>query len=1086
MRNFYTRRLIICILCVTVSLAASAQAVPVTSVPYFCGFEDAAENANWVLNPGSSSIINNPLFVNKWAIGVAAKKQGYNGLYICQNNDASTSEYAESAGYTYAYREFQLPAGNYDLAFSWRCLGEFNADEIIAYWMPSSITTNGGLISNEPSVVRPYKLFLTTGVKGDSLHSSSAWKYATGSLRVSNATQKYKLVFLWRNNADRTYNPGGCIDNVQITKNPLASDCNRVPQNISVNTNTTDKTLRISWDAILGNTYDVLYWLEGSGVVDSITGLTANSCSISTSNMNTGLYTVWVRSVCPDGTVSLYGEVSGVKVVSKTSQVASACPEISFNPTSFTPEGFKVVDMKCDESGKYLLTATAVGGGGSIAGYTVEEIPYAPPFPFNAGTPLMENGKWLDDCWSEVVKLPFSFCFFDGVYNQAQVGANGIISFETNHTPLVGGGCKWDLRPYRDIPNSDFLYKNSIFGVYEDANMGKLSLTNGSMYFGVLGTYPCRTFTASWFDVPSFSCLSLVNTYQIVLYEGTNVIDVYVKQRLRCDSWNNGIGIIGIINSDGTDGISAPGRNLSDKWEVTEDAPEAWRFVPLSTPTYDITWYHGAGFDGPVIGKDDSIWLQHPGRSQDTITVRMQFSACNGDYFDLADTAIVQFSVADSLPILYANVCDGETYKDNYITTDQEGYHEVVLTDMYGCDSLVYRLQLSKRETLQQTIDTMVCYGETLAWGSTVYAKTGTYIYNQRYHGATCDSLVQTINLTVLPKINYALSSVDALQGANSGEIRLQMQDPTYYYTLNGVQNAPLTGLAAGTYEVIVYNQQGCSSDPRTVIITTECLEADITLPLEMICADAPNFIVPFNKTAGNVSAYSLTFSDEAKKAGFKDILQQQGDLQYGASGEAEIVVNLPAAVRPGYYSAVLTLHDINCGDKQYPFEFSVLYSSSIIAQKWDDVLGVLKTSGYKFSAFQWSKNGILIDGATDSYYYLGEDATFQSGDAYQVLLTRAGEKQAVPTCPFYPAANAAVAQQPSVKQEGSMWIIEAPGVQNAVVTVFNAMGLVVMQTSMTDGVASCIKPAQPGFYLIEIQPLDAAPKCTLRTMAGA
>lgn len=1081
MRKIYLRLLYCSIFCLFATSFAAAQTAPVTTLPYFCGFEDGAENVNWVLNPGSSAVINHPKFVNKWTIGTAAKKQGYSGLYICQNNDATVAAYAEAAGFTYAYREFRLPVGNYDLAFSWRCLGEFNADEITAYWMPVSVQTNGNLTAGEPAVVRPYKLALLTGARGDSLRGSSAWKYATGTLKVTNANLTYKLVFLWRNNADRTYNPGGCIDNVQVAKKSLASDCNQIPKNLSVTNNA--GTLRITWDAVRGNTYDVLYWLEGAGTVDSVSGLTTNSCSIPTADMNTGLYTVWVRSVCPDGTTSLYSELSGIKVVGKTSKVASACPEISVTPTSYTPDGLKVVEMDCSEGGNYLLKATAVGSGGSIAGYMVEEIPFAPPFPFNAGTPFQgPKGEWRDDIWSDVVQLPFSFCFFDGVYRQAQVGANGIITFDASHEP--GGSCTWNLTKEQDIPNPKFIYKNSIFGVYEDAHMGQLQ-GNGGMYFGVLGEYPCRTFTASWYEAPSFSCLSYKNTYQIVLYEGTNVIDVYVKQRLRCDSWNDGIGIIGLINSDGSDGIAAPGRNKSDQWEVEESASEAWRFIPLSTPTYDITWYQGAGFNGAVIGTEDSIWLTHSGKAQDTVTVRMQFSACNGDYFDLADTAIVLFPVIDTLSVVEANICEGETYQDSYIKTDQPGYHEVVLKNQMGCDSVVYRLQLNMFETLQESIDTTVCFGDTLHWGTSAFTKTGSYVYRQRYRQG-CDSLVQTINLTVLPKINYALSSTDAYNGANSGSITLQMQDPSCYYTLNGVRNAPLTGLSAGTYEVIVYNQHGCASEARNVTISTECLEADLLLPLEMICADAPGFIIPFSKTAGNVSSFSLTFSDDARKAGFKDLLQQQTDLQYGQSGNVDVVVNLPANVRPGYYSAVLTLHDLNCGDKQYPFDFSVFYPSSVIAQKWDDVLGVLKTSGYRYSAYQWLRNSIPVEGATDSYYYLGEDDVFQPGDMYQVLLTRVGENVAVPTCPFYPDTQSAMPAKPTVKQETAAWIVEAPGVQNAVVTVYNAMGLIVTKVTMLDGVASFSKPVQSGIYLIEIQPDDGSRRLSLRTMAGA
>lgn len=1081
MVKFYFQKLLCLLLLVAISYAVSAQTTAtVATAPYFCGFEDAAENANWVLNPGSPAIINNPNFVNKWAIGQASHKQGYNGLYICKDNDVSLSVYAEKSGYTYAYREFNLPVGEYDLAFSWRCLGEFNADEVIAYWMPVSVTTNGGLVATEPAAVRPYKIALTTGAKGDSLHSSSAWRYAKGTVKVTNANQNYKLAFLWRNNNDRTYNPGGCIDNVQLAKKALSTDCNQMPANLNVTMDNVAGTMNISWSGTRGDTYDILYWLDGSGVVDSITGLTNTSYTIQTRDMNTGLYTVWVRSVCPDGTASLFSEVSGVKIVGKINTLTSACPEVAIPYTSFSEDGMKVLKMNCSDGGNYFLKANAVCVGGSIAGYMVEEIPYAPPFPFNAGVPFKVDGGWKDDIWSQIVELPFSFCFFDGVYNQAQVGANGIVTFDATHT--AGSYCIWNLKNEQDIPNPNFIYKNSIFGVYEDAHMGRIS-GDGGMYFGVLGEYPCRTFTASWYDAPSYACLSYKNTYQIVMYEGTNVIDVYVKQRLRCDDWNNGIGIIGLINSDGTDGVAAPGRNKSDQWEVTEANSEAWRFIPLSTPSYEITWYKGVGCDGPVIGKSDSIWITPTDRTQDTVTVRMQFSACNGEYFDIKDTAIIQYPVIDSLDVLEVNICPGEVYQDKYIKTDEEGYHEVVVKDATGCDSLVYRLNLKVHEAIQETFDTTVCYGDTLHWRTATYTKTGTYTYSERYHTG-CDSIIQTIHLTVLPKINYSFTVTDAMKGPNSGAINLSVQDQTYYYTLNGVKNAPLNNLTAGVYELIVYNQPGCAAAPEEVTITTECFEGELILPIEMICADEASFVVPFSKQSGYSPAYTLTFSKEAQQAGFQDIVMNE-ELDFNDADEAEVVVNIPAKVRPGYYSATLNMQDLNCEDKHYPFEFAVFYSSSIVAQKWDDVLGVLNTSGYKFSAYQWVKNDKPITGANASYYYLGEDAVFQAGDMYQVLLTRVGESQAVPTCPFYPDVNRTASATPTLKQSVTAWTVDAPNIENATVTVFNAMGIPIMQYPMTNGSVSFPKPSQSGLYLIDIQPTSDVQRTTLRVMAG-
>ena len=43
-------------------------------LPYFCGFEDPVENANWVLSNGVN--------VNQWIIGSAISREGQKSLYI--------------------------------------------------------------------------------------------------------------------------------------------------------------------------------------------------------------------------------------------------------------------------------------------------------------------------------------------------------------------------------------------------------------------------------------------------------------------------------------------------------------------------------------------------------------------------------------------------------------------------------------------------------------------------------------------------------------------------------------------------------------------------------------------------------------------------------------------------------------------------------------------------------------------------------------------------------------------------------------------------------------------------------------------
>ena len=230
-------------------------------------------------------------------------------------------------------------------------------------------------------------------------------------------------------------------------------------------------------------------------------------------------------------------------------EVSLACPNIELPSITGPKSTFRYIDAGCETS--LTIRPTFGVSGGQITGYNVYSIPYAPPFPLDMGTRIFIN---LDDVWGDIIQLPFNFCFFENSYNRAVVGANGLISFNTSVANYASG---WDLKNKPNIPSTKFHgnlggnWENAIYGVFEDIDPNKISSqhTNGSIRYGVLGEYPCRTLTVSWNKVPNYDCQSGTkywDSFQIVLYEGTNVIDVYVLHKSRCPQWNLGRGIIGI------------------------------------------------------------------------------------------------------------------------------------------------------------------------------------------------------------------------------------------------------------------------------------------------------------------------------------------------------------------------------------------------------------------------------------------------------------------------------------------------------------------------------------------------------------
>ncbi|PKP04951.1 MAG: hypothetical protein CVU11_02065 [Bacteroidetes bacterium HGW-Bacteroidetes-6] len=275
---------------------------------------------------------------------------------------------------------------------------------------------------------------------------------------------------------------------------------------------------------------------------------------------------------------------------------------------------------------------------GLTTSYTVSSIPFAPPYPVTSGT-VFSLGT--DDIWSSSpITIPFNFCFFGSSYNQIWVGSNGVLTF-TNPGSTY---CPWSFTA--SVPSSS-LIMNSVFGVYQDIDPSVC----GTIRYAVLGSYPCRTFVFNFNQVCHFSCTSLTTTTQMVLYEGTNVIEVYVYNKPLCSSWNNGNSLIGIQNSTGTLGYAPPGRNTG-QWTATN---EAWRFTPSGPPNYTISWFA----NGALLGYGTTMTVA-PTVTTDYIAV-VTYDNCDFTQYIDRDTITVSIGVSDiQLIATDTTICSGD------------------------------------------------------------------------------------------------------------------------------------------------------------------------------------------------------------------------------------------------------------------------------------------------------------------------------------------------------------------------------------------------------------------------------------------
>ncbi|MFN5982499.1 MAG: gliding motility-associated C-terminal domain-containing protein [Fluviicola sp.] len=464
------------------------------------------------------------------------------------------------------------------------------------------------------------------------------------------------------------------------------------------------------------------------------------------------------------------------------------CPNVDAGPDQ---------NLTCVQSCA-TLTATPFHAGATST-YIVGSIPHTPPIAYNApGGTAVSAGT--DDVWSPQIALPFTFCYYGQSYTTCKVGSNGSIKFGT-YAPTSQ---PWSFTA--SCPSTALTGAGDVFGVYHDIDPS----LGGNISWYLIGSAPCRIFVVSFNNIPHFSCTSINSTHMIVLYETTNVIDVYVQEKQTCTSWNGGNAIIGIQNPSGTSGIAAPNRNTAPDWTVT--SPEAWRFTPDGAPIYTTEWFDGATSLGtnPVVSVCPTITT--------TYTAQTTYTACDGN-------VIIE--------------------SDNVTVTPNTGSPSISQTGGTPSSCVLNNGTIDVSGTggaggYQYSIDN----GVTFQSGTTfTNLGPGSYpILVQDLNGCS-----GTVNATVSSPapvvLTLASSSNPACNGSSDGQIDLSATGTSpFFYSLNSgtPQSSPnFSGLASGVYSMSVVDGNGCTDNLSVTLTDPTVVNLSIVSTNPELCSAA-------------------------------------------------------------------------------------------------------------------------------------------------------------------------------------------------------------------------------------------------------
>ncbi len=169
-------------------------------------------------------------------------------------------------------------------------------------------------------------------------------------------------------------------------------------------------------------------------------------------------------------------------------------------------------------------------------GYTGTAIPLNLRDISTTGTDVGLDGT--DDV-TRTVTIGFSFEFYGATYTQIIISSNGFISFGPGSSSHCCNGYP--------IPTAGGA-ENYIAGWWTDL----YPRSGGIIRTQLIGTTGNREFIIGFYDVGFFGSASTRNTFEIILHEGSNNVEIAISD-VKFDGNHNMVA--GIENADGSDGI---------------------------------------------------------------------------------------------------------------------------------------------------------------------------------------------------------------------------------------------------------------------------------------------------------------------------------------------------------------------------------------------------------------------------------------------------------------------------------------------------------------------------------------------------
>lgn len=995
-------------------------------VPYFCGFEDNVENANW------HSVTSTD---NDWYVGNMEKSLGDRGIYVAHNG-GNTIGTSTRSGYMSLYRDVTLEAGDdYEISFDWKNQG-IGSCELYVCWIDEAVNPVDRYSSATFDFPTSLKASLVNvGTDNDILTSSSLWRNVVFS--VTGTGRPMRLCFFFRNRgtsvheaSGRTF-PAACIDNVQITRK---YDCIR-PSNLAY-TQIDQSRGKFTWNGGAGP-FMLMYKCVSDTAWTTVRGIQTNELPVRP--LRKGAYIAKVRQIC-------CLDVDCIQPAD-TSMWASADIVVPYSDNSC----IDFLDLTNTSivtcyTGDYVLAdrdpcaPIDFGPGSEKSRHTVHYDPYefdkwtnynlktTPP----DGLPSVRLGNYTtasDLGSSESMAEAITYHYWVNPDAPILLLKFAILFEDPNHGPEQNP--KFDL-VITDPATGDYL---------DDVLCGRVNFTadinDPDLKRGAVTTHD---------GSPTMLYKDWTTTgMNLQALAGQNIDITFISKECA----RTGHASYAYFTMDCM-GAKISGIGCGDEMFGAIEAPDGFRYkwypkklVDGQSPE-DSARILSAYFADPAFADTNRTYTP-PVLSPDEITegdgiyvCRIISTEVEECWFELeADLDPRDVFAGGTIEPLFAD-CKA-TYKcRNKSYTETRNRHDIGVCDYiewnfisdtgkeytYAEDSPNVVLPPGTYNvTLHASISEDLCsddwdttivvpqYGNTVdtvrahrctvspnyEFEGTVYSSTG--VYTKRLEGfAGCDS-IRVLDLIVEDEVG--IDRIDTIT------------DEQLPYIFRGQSFD-----ASGVYDFVTAGiGEDCDTFWHLELTVIPVLHINFdTGSLPYTCyGEDDSLSYSYSVANGTLGVFDLVFDEISVNAGFENRTSIPDSVANGGFS-----IPIPAGARPGSYPVTVVFRAdsaASVGEDVYSFSVDIYYPSDILVQKWNDVIAVKNAAnngGYDFSGFQWYHSGLPISGAVGPYLYL-DGGTLSFGDEYSARLRRSDDGVVAFTCPIVPVEKYDISDYPAL-----------------------------------------------------------------------